>query len=220
MGSTPFPPSPLPLPPTLAPLQPATAFFCSCHEDQVASAAGSKAEAEVEDAGATPPPPPLPWHRRQHHGLALLRWWYGQAAQVFPIPNQRRGWASTTCVLAPLEGGRSPQPTHRCHCQRSESTRGEARAGAASHACRLAGTPGPYGRTAPGPRRRRRSPAQAGCAKRRRGGVGGGGGPLAAGGSGGGGGGGLGYAGGDPAPTPRRGNRPRKPPRRGGPDGG
>ena len=74
------------------------------HRDHIASAAGSKAEAEAEDAGTTACPPPLPWHRRRHHGLVLLRWWYGQVARVFRAPDQRLGSANTTCVLAPLEG--------------------------------------------------------------------------------------------------------------------
>ena len=31
-----------------------------------------------------PPLPPLTEHQRRHHGLALVRWWYRQAAQAFP----------------------------------------------------------------------------------------------------------------------------------------
>ena len=90
------PPATYPPPPPAhcpGPLRPAASLFCP-REDG----------AEGEGAGTPARPPPLPWSRRQHHGLALLRWWYGQAAQVFPAPHQRRGGASTTCALAPLEG--------------------------------------------------------------------------------------------------------------------
>ena len=94
----PVPPSP---PPPLAhcPGPPVT-----CREPLLSMAQGPPRRGRGRRRGHSGVPPLLPRSRRRHHGLALLRWWYGQAAQVLPAPHQRRGWASTTCALAPSRG--------------------------------------------------------------------------------------------------------------------
>ena len=51
---------------------------------------------------ARAPPAPLTEHQRRHHGLALVRWWYRQAALVYRHPAARGGWARAACALAPL----------------------------------------------------------------------------------------------------------------------
>ena len=89
---------PPPPPPTaLPPLRPAASLFRPWYGDDVDGAEG-------EGAGTPPPPPPTPlepaaapWSRP-----AVVVVWPCHSG--VPSPNQRRGLASTTCALAPLEG--------------------------------------------------------------------------------------------------------------------
>ena len=78
----------------------------SCHQLFLPMARGplgrQRGRGRGRGRGHAAPAPPLPWHRRRHHGLALLRWWHTQSTLVFPAPHQRRGWASTVCAVAPL----------------------------------------------------------------------------------------------------------------------
>ena len=100
-----LPPTPTPGPqrPGLAPCRPAARLFCTWRVDQEVVDGD---EAEDGDAG-TRPQPPLPPLRNTSGGTTaspLVRWWYRQAALVFPSRPQRWGWAHTACALAPLVG--------------------------------------------------------------------------------------------------------------------
>ena len=66
----------------------------------------ARPRARTRARGPGPPPAPLTEHQRRHHGLALVRWWYRQAALVFREGGRplRWGWARMACALAPLVG--------------------------------------------------------------------------------------------------------------------